>query len=201
MVDIQRHHYEVNWWTLLVSPVVLLIIAFGLWVSVSAVLENSRLARMSGEILSVVALARDMAIDYRANDEQATRVLFERLAQTGIFEIVSPDDPTKRGFVNPWGELGSIGLLPSEQALRFRTRVSPVVCRRFLALYAKAAPSLGLARVDVREEDGFSSWRTLYTAPLKDRAETVMDSFAIQSGCGNTGLVLLSLTFRLSKLP
>jgi len=178
----------------LVAPFVLAAAGFGLWVCVSAMMENTKLARFSGDVLRVVSLARDMSQDFKTNDEHATRVLFERLAQLPDFKIVNAEDPAQRGFVNPWGALGSLGLMLSQQEVRLRTRVSSTICRRYLLLNAPDADSLGIQSVEAQDEASFGGGRLIFNAA---QGQKKIDEPAIKAGCGREDKVLLSVTFRL----
>ncbi len=186
-----------------VAPPVLALAGFGVWVSLSAAAENFKIGQMSDQIIAVVSRARQMKINASLDPFRAQTDLMNHLVSFDNLPLSSlPDQKTgrrepERGVENPWGGLTRVWVYPSARALRLEATASSPVCRKLLERYAPDAVSLGLLRVDAREQLPSALWRVFYEQRSRAKPGEGMPSSAVFSACGGTAAVQLSLTFRL----
>lgn len=189
----KKRAFWLGWQTLFVAPLVLAAVAGGLWVTVSAAYEDVRLARAADQILAVVAVARDMAVDVHINGDRTTAILLEQLAPLESLHVVKNPDASLQGLANPWGRLETVSLKPSTQIVRFETTLPTFACRRLLLFFSKDVVSLGLLRVETRNAGSESDWQQLYdSATMRG-----LESPAIAAGCGEARDAALALIFKI----
>ncbi len=186
----------------LAAPFVVAVAMASVWLSLRATHENYNLGRTFNQFIQVVDVAREMHVGEGASPERAAQTLLERLAERKIAEVdkTSPSFMGKsgeRGFENSWGYGVGVFFYPSAKAFRLETEVSPHACRHLLALYAKNLQTLGVRRVDAREQDPHAIWRLIYEEPQQKGSSPQLGEGAIASGCGREDHILLSLTFLL----
>ncbi len=185
---------EIQLRVMFATPLVAASIVIGLWLAVSAARENLRFAHATDQILATVASARDMRSV--SNPERAADVLLERLSHSEKMNVVSAPD-SSHFMVNPWGGRLAVALPPSLQTLAIDSWLSSASCRRLIDFFGKDAVSLGIVRVEVRDDDSVDpAGRLIYAAP-SDGAPGKVNPELVKAGCGNAPLVVLSLAFRL----
>lgn len=185
------------------APPVLALALAGVWLSVSAGIENLKYARVSSQVISAVARARAMRIRPNSEASYAQGELLKRLVEAdGAIPLLltSPGAKAERAMVNPWGKPTRLIVYPAAQALRIELILSRTACLKMLQLYAGDVASLGLLRVDVREQLPSALWRLVYEQPQGQTAsKTGLDAGAIQAGCGGAAETTVSLTFSLKE--
>ncbi|MDD5587241.1 MAG: hypothetical protein PHY92_09890 [Alphaproteobacteria bacterium] len=188
---------KIHWKTLFIAPVVVAGVLAALWLTVTSAFENYRFARATGQILSVVAVARDMKVPLAATPVQSTADLFDRLLHIDDTRVQTAAGGGKTTLANPWGGSVDLEMQPAQRQLRVLAAVSPVICRRLVQFYAKDAGPLGLQHVEVRDE-GFAGMapRLLYDAGNAP-SQASLSAGSIARGCGSYEQVVLALTFRL----
>jgi hypothetical protein len=188
---------DMNWKTIVIAPLVIAGVMAAVWLSTAAAYENYRFARATGQILNVVAVARDMGVPAAANPRQATVDLYERLTHFDNMQVRPAAEGKKADLDDPWGGSVELEMLPALRQLRLQTTLSPVVCRKLVQFFAKDAGPLGLQRVEVHEE-GFADMpgRMLYDAQ-DATLSAQLDGESIATGCGKGGQTILMLTFGL----
>jgi hypothetical protein len=188
---------DINWKTIAIAPLVIAGVGAAVWLSIVAARENFRFARATGQILNVIAVARDMRVPPATSPRQATTDLYERLTHFDNTRVRPAAEGKKAALDNPWGGSVELEMLPALHQLRLQATVSPVVCRKMVQFYAKDAGPLGLQRVEAHEE-GFADMpgRLLYDA--QDATLSAQpDGGLIAGGCGAGGQTILKLTFGL----
>lgn len=186
----------------LVAPFVVAVALASVWLSLRATQENYHLGRAFNQFIQVVDVAREMHVGNDASPDRAAQTLLERLAERKIVEVdkASPSFMGKsggRGFKSPWGYDVGVFFYPFTRAFRLETEVSPHACRHLLTLYAKNLQTLGVRRIDAREQDPYAAWRLIYEEPQQKDVVLHLGEGAIASGCGSEDHVLLSLAFLL----
>jgi hypothetical protein len=189
---------DISWKTFFIAPLVAAAVAAALWLSVTAAVENFKFARATGQILSVIAAARDMAVPAAANASLATAGLFDRLAHIDSASVRPATENRMASLANPWGGSVTLDMQPALRQLRVQTNLFPAVCRRLVLFYAKDAGPLGLQRVEAHDT-GLVEMpsRLLFDAQNTAAMPTQPNPGAIAMGCGRDEQVLLTLTFRL----
>lgn len=190
-----------RWEVIFIAPLVLALVLAGVWLVGNAAYENIRLSRAADQIVSVVALARDMHVPKTADANRvmgafAARMQSQSIAPVIITKSAFLDQPAQKGFENPWGNPVSFYFYPAAQAMRLEGLFSSVACRKLLLLYAKDAGALGIRRVDIKSEDVAGVWGLIYQSQ-KDQKNSQISEEAIYVGCGKSKEVILSLSFSL----
>jgi len=185
-----------NWQMIFVTPFVVGIVTFGLWVAVAGAYEKVRLAHALDQIFSAVKIARAMGVDVNVDPEWATTTLLNKLSRLETMRTTESSTMGQQGLLNPWGGFVGVSMLPEAQALRLENMVAPHVCRRLIQFYNKEAISLRVRRMETRDNVPLARWRMLYDAP-PGSVPVPIDSLAIKVGCGEAPQVIVALTFRL----
>lgn len=187
----------------LIAPPVLLLCAAGIWLAVSAALENIRLGRATDRMIAAVSVARDMRLPPAADPAKSAEGLLMRLSSYyGLSLVESPADLAGRGpqqaLENPWGGAMRLFLYPAAQSLRIELGVPVSACRDILTFYASDAKALGLQRVDVRDDLPSALWRLVYEESASG-SNGLIEPGAVAAGCGQASASVMSLTFRLNR--
>lgn len=178
----------------LIAPFVAFLAAASVWLSLTAAIENYRASRVSDQILVAISRAREGRISSSFQPAQAQNILVQGLEQFDGMETLFIGG-SERGVKNPWGRPIRVYVYPAERAVRFEQPLSAAACRKMLSFYAEDAVSLGLQRVDIRDNLPSALWRMVYEKPRTGAAGIGLK--AIEAGCNNEAGVLVSLTFSL----
>lgn len=184
----------------LVAPPVLVMAILSIWLAAAAIVENLRLARAADQIIAAVARSREMRIPVNADSVRAQGELVKRLASfDGLEMVIIPPEGARKdseyGFATPWGDSVRVFVYASAQAVRFEVPLARSSCRKMLSLYAPDAGSMGLQRVDIRDQLPSALWRLVYEQPRGGGGS--LDPSAVEAGCGNAPSTVVSLTFSL----
>jgi len=196
----KRWLFEIDYYFFM--PLVVVIIAASLWLTVSAAIENYKLGRMADQLVRMASVARSVHVAADTVDFIVREAFFDQIKTIGDDEVVvvvpsaGVGRPAERGVVLPWGDIARASFYPDHHAFRFELPVSPSICRRLLSLYRKDVSEFGLLRVDVRSQEPPAFWRKVYETQQKAGAKDIPES-EIYSSCSNGGDVVVSLTFSL----
>lgn len=189
-----------TWLFYLITPLVLALAIGGIWVATAATLEGLRVGRATDLFISAVSHAREAGLSSNMDAENGKKILFERFRSFDNLKVVAVPTDQRGGrenvLVGPWGKSVRLYFYPEARALRFETEVPGVACRKILSFYADDAVSLGLLRVDVRDDLPSALWRFVYEQRQKNSTGGI-DAKAIDAGCGSSSSVVMSLTFGL----
>ena len=198
----QRKRIFIGWSYYLFGPIILVLVAFAIWVALAASLETYRAAQANAQIVDIIAEARQMNVPKEAAAERASQELFRRFSASGMYDIVQikgaflGSDP-ERGLMNPWGGTVRVFFYPAMSSFRIETAVSALACQKILLkLAAQDNKVLKLRRVDIKEDDPARLWRLVYEEGKGVETKTLMPN-VIYGGCGEDTQNLLSLTFYL----
>ncbi len=184
------------WAMIFVAPLVAAGVAAGLWLAATAAYENIRLAQATDQILGVVAVSRDIAVDYKGRDDQAATVVLDRLAPLTSMHVVEDTATKQRALVNPWRGLTGVAPSAGMRELRLQMEVPSIACLRLAKFYASAPASLGLQRIEVRANAPEAVWQTHYDL-AEGRVAVALTPRSVKTACDKTPQTTVALTFRL----
>lgn len=196
----RRQKFLAGWEYYVFGPIVVVLVAFAVWVSVAATVGTYRAAQANAQIMDIITKVRDMKIPNDAVAERVAKELFRRLSVEGNYDVVQIKgaflgaDP-EQGVLNPWGGTVRVFFYPSMSSFRIETAVSSLGCRKILLnLSAKDNAVIKLRRVDIKEDDPARLWGLVYEERKNTEGKTLHPS-VIYSSCGTDKDNLLSLTF------
>jgi hypothetical protein len=163
------------------------VIAGALWLAASAAYENIHFVRTTGQILSLIAIARDDAAKEPAFG-RAGEDLMESLLRRGQIPGVRAEAVSAPG--NAWG--GAIRAeIVSPTVMRFETDLPTRDCRRLALFFGKDAADLALLSMEARDQNG--PWRQFYDQSSNQQ----LGPSAADAACGWGEHATLALTLRL----
>lgn len=168
-------------------------ILVGLWVAVSAAYENIRFVRGTNQLLSVVSVARNIALDRGLNDAAATSALYERLG----LSTRDASQQTSLSLINPWDLPLTQEMSAAARVVRIQNTISSATCRRMIFFFAQDTRTLGVLAASVFDPVQSSVWRQLFDVRALHKVEQ-LDLSAVKAACGQADRVVLSLTFSLN---
>lgn len=175
---------------LVMAMLVAALVAFGVWVTVSAIVQKGKVSRGAEQIYDIVELSRRIATNDRTLGANPRDDLLGRLAAAGQIQTQNNTGQGLRFLTNPW-EGTMVAYTMSGFQFKIETVLPSRACVRIIELMGQNVNSLGLKQVDVKGVD--ESWRQIYS----DKTRNNLGSEEIAAGCRSDQMVMLDLTFTL----
>jgi hypothetical protein len=159
-------------------------ILVALWLAAAAIYENVRFADTSGQLLSLIATAQDMAAKDSDFDKRAGEDLLADLRRLAQIQ------DNGSGPKNAWHQAIHL-TAPAPSITRLETDVPAPACRRLALFFGKDAHDLKLQAMEARGENGV--WRRFFDGAAGSTPNYAM----IDAACGSTGYTTLALILAL----
>jgi len=171
---------------LLVLPMVVVLTA-AIWLAVASVIENVHFQQAVDQIINIVDISRNYAVQDRNFATQSNEDVLVSLSRAGMISLNASGTPLS--VVNPWGRK-VIVFSPRYSIVRIETSVPDHDCRRLAMFFAKDIKALGVQSMEARTNPK-GLWRRFY-----DRRYTAIPGESdVEAACDLGSDMTLALIF------
>ena len=165
------------------------VIAFALWLTADAAVENVRFAQTTGQLLNLISLLQGDAAKEPNFGLQAQEDLVATLIRRG--QITGSGNDPKTWLLNSWrGAIRAMTVQPS--VAQIETDVPAADCRHLALFFGRDAREIGLQVMEARSGPG--SWRIFYDSASLGADPDIR---AVSAACGTEPFAALALVLKL----
>jgi hypothetical protein len=175
--------------TLIVLPTAAIIL-FTAWISGSAIIENLRFAKATGQILRVLEIARSYATSDKNFALTPGQDILNDLSHAGLLTGVVEGTPAT--MTNPWKQSFTV-YASAPSMMRIEAHMPPQACRRLALFFLRDFGDLGLKIMETREAQS-ETWRHFMD---RTNGQILPSNVIVEAVCGDGTDIVLAVVITL----